>query len=234
MIIGVTGSFGTGKTAVANIFSKYGFEVINADRLYHNIYKKDRALKNKIINEFGTLDRDKIKKIVFNNSNKLKKLNKITHPAIIREIKKQIISIIKKQNKKISIIKNKNNKKIINNQLIINKKTIGVKNHKKSVIGKNNIGAKNNIKIVIDAPLLIEAKMQGMVDKIIVVKCNEKIQIGRLLKKGRHTKEEIKNIIKSQMPIEEKLKYADFVVDNGITLNETERQVKRIIANLDD
>lgn len=225
MIIGITGSFGTGKTTVANMFAEYGFEVINADRLYHGIYKKDKRLKNKILNEFGTLDRDKIKKIVFNDPNKLKKLNKITHPIIIKEIKKEISSIIYSSNKKYAITR-KSNKK--------SNSIINLKNNKKLITREKKVGVNlnDNIKIALDVPLLIEAKMQNMVDNIIVVKCSEKIKMERLLKKGRHTKEEIENIIKSQMPIQEKLKYADFVVDNSAMLNETKRQVKKIITRL--
>ena len=74
--------------------------------------------------------------------------------------------------------------------------------------------------------------MQGMVDKIIVVKCDEKAQIERLLKKGRHTRAEIENIIISQMPIEEKLRYADFVVDNSSSINEAEKQIAEIINSV--
>ena len=175
------------KTTISNLFKKYGFEVINADELYHYTYEKDDSLKNKIMKEFWTLDRNKIKKIVFNDYKKLKKLNNITHPIIIKEIKK-----------------------------IINK------------IEKNN----KNAKIVLDVPLLIEAKMQSMVDKIIVVKCDEKNQIKRLLKKGKHTRKEIENIINSQMPQNEKIKYADFVVDNSDALEKTNNQIEAIIKNI--
>ncbi len=201
MIIGITGSFGSGKTTVSDILKKYGFEVINADELYHGIYEKDSSLKNKIMKEFGTLDRNKIKKVVFSDCKKLQKLNQITHPIIIKEIKNRIDSIIKLSNKK---------------------------NIQKTKKKENN----EEIKIVLDVPLLIEAKMQGMVDKIIVVKCDEKIQIKRLLNKGKHTKEEIKNILKSQMPIEKKLKYADFVVDNSWKIEKTEGQIKDMVAKL--
>ena len=186
MIIGITGSFGSGKTTVANMFRKYGFRVINVDKLYHNIYNKNDSLKNKIKKEFGTLDRNQIKKIVFNKYNKLKKLNKITHPLIINSIKKEI----------------SNNKKI-----------------------------KNKIKIIIDIPLLFEAKVQSMFGKIIVVKCSKKEQIKRILKKGKYTKKEIEDIIKSQMPLKEKIKHADFVVDNSKSLKEARAQVK-ILANI--
>jgi dephospho-CoA kinase len=183
MIIGITGIFGTGKTTVSEMFRKYDFKIINVDELYRNIYTKDKLLKNKIKKEFGTLDRDSIKEIVFNDSNQLKKLNHITHPVIIDLIKKQV-------------------KKIINDD--------------------------KDAKIILDAPLLIEANMQGMVGKIIVVKCDEKTRVKRLFKKKRYTKEEIIKITRSQMGLDEKMKYADFVVDNSKTIKETEKQVEKI------
>ena len=188
MIIGITGNFGSGKTTVSNMFRKHGFEVINADKLYHGIYNKNKVLRNKIKKEFGTLNRNEIKKIVFNDYKKLKKLNEITHPIIIKGIKNKIQEIQKNKN--------------------------------------------DGVKIALDVPLLIEAKMQNMFDKIIVVKCDEKTQIKRLLKKGKHSEEEIKNIIKSQMPIEEKIKYADFVVDNSDALEKTNNQIEAIIKNI--
>jgi len=183
MIIGVTGSFGSGKTTVANMFSKYGFKIINVDKLYHGIYNKDKILKNKIKKEFGTLDRNKIKRIVFNDSIRLKKLNNITHPIIIKEIKKII-----------------NNKKLINEQ-------------------EN---------IVLDIPLLFESKLEKMFDKIIVVRCSKKEQIKRILKKKKYSKKEIEQIIKSQMPLKDKIKKADFVVDNSKGIKES----MKIIENL--
>ena len=70
MIIGITGSFGSGKSTVANMFKKHGFRVINVDKLYHNEFYKNHPLRKKIKKEFGTLDRNKIKKIVFNDSKK--------------------------------------------------------------------------------------------------------------------------------------------------------------------
>ncbi len=197
MIIGITGSFGSGKTTVANMFTKHGFKVINADEFYHGIYSKDKILKSRIKKEFGTLDRGKIKKIVFNNSSKLKKLNEITHPVVIKALKKEMSTIIKENNKKIPIM--------------------------------NNYNKKNKIKIIIDVPLLFEARMQNMFDKIIVVKCDKKTQIKRLLKKKKYSKKEIGQIIRSQVPIREKIRMADFVVDNDGSLNDAQKQVKSIV-----
>jgi len=104
MIIGITGIFGSGKTAVANLFTKHGYKVINADEIGHNLLNK-KPIKNKLVKEFGKsiltnkkINRRKLKDIVFNNHKKLIKLNKIIHKPIIKEIK----SIIKR-NKNIVI-----------------------------------------------------------------------------------------------------------------------------------
>ncbi len=190
MIIGVTGSFGSGKTIVSDLFRKYGFEVINVDKLYHRIYNKDKALKARIKKEFGTVNRSELKKIVFNDFKKLKKLNKITHPLILKEIKKSI-----------SKINNKN------------------KSSKNKKIKKN---------IIIDAPLLLESKAKNLADKIIVVKANKKNSIKRIIKKNKYSKKEIEQILKSQMPLKKKLKYADFVIDNSKSMENTKEQVKKI------
>src|SRR3990167_8324375 len=104
MIIGITGSFGTGKTLVANLFKEYGVYVINVDNLYRDIYKKNESLKNKIEKTFGTTDRNELKNIVFSNKNKLIKLNKITHPIIINEIESMIKNINEKYKNKKNII----------------------------------------------------------------------------------------------------------------------------------
>jgi len=101
MIIGITGSFGSGKTAVSLLFRN--FKVINADKLYSNIFKNNIKLKKTLKNKFGTIDRNKIKKVVFNDSRKLIELNKITHPLIIKEIK----TTIKKLALDKKILKNK-------------------------------------------------------------------------------------------------------------------------------
>ena len=104
MIVGITGSIGSGKTTAAKIFSKYHFARIDADRIGHDIIKRNSAAYKKIIKEFGNetlgksknIDRKKLGNIVFTNEKKLKKLNSIAHPIIINEIKSQIRKIKQK------------------------------------------------------------------------------------------------------------------------------------------
>ena len=85
---------------------------------------------------------------------------------------------------------------------------------------------------IIEVPLLFEANLEGMMDKIIVVYLNREEQIKRLLIRNSLTQEEAINRIDSQIPMEKKLKKADYVIDNGASLGHTRIQVKQIWQEL--
>jgi dephospho-CoA kinase len=114
LIIGLTGGIVSGKSTVARMFKDLGAKIVDADKLGHKVILPQRAAWKRIIKIFGkdilqkdqTINREKLGKIVFANQNLLKKLNKITHPEIIKLIKKEI-SLAKddsKEEKKILII----------------------------------------------------------------------------------------------------------------------------------
>jgi dephospho-CoA kinase len=84
--------------------------------------------------------------------------------------------------------------------------------------------------IVLDIPLLIEGSLQYMADKILLVYVNEETQLQRLMDRNQYTKEEALARIKSQMPIDEKVKHADKVIDNNGTIAETKQQLEQILA----
>ncbi len=81
-------------------------------------------------------------------------------------------------------------------------------------------------------PLLFEAKMQHFFDKILLVYIPPAMQAERLMKRDRISRELAANIIKAQLPIEEKKGHADFVIDNSGTLRETTRQVQKVWREL--
>ncbi|MEW6007938.1 MAG: dephospho-CoA kinase [bacterium] len=87
MIIGIAGKIGSGKTTITKIFEKYGAFVIDADIVGHSVLEER---KEEIIKAFGTIDRKTLADIVFKDKKKLEKLNKITHPLIIKKIKNLI------------------------------------------------------------------------------------------------------------------------------------------------
>lgn len=79
--------------------------------------------------------------------------------------------------------------------------------------------------VVLDAPLLIEAGLQSMVDQVWVVVCDKDLQVERLMQRSDLTEEEALERINAQMPLEEKVKYADRVIENNGTLSELEQKV---------
>jgi len=82
--------------------------------------------------------------------------------------------------------------------------------------------------IILDAPLLYETGLQQFVEKVIVVSASRENQMERLLKRNNISPEDAQNRINSQMPIEEKARRADFVIDGNSSISETLKQVKKV------
>lgn len=77
---------------------------------------------------------------------------------------------------------------------------------------ENKVGAQYVLK---EAALLFEAGSNRQLDKVIVVTAPESLRIKRVLKRDRHrTEAQIRSIVENQMPEEEKVKRADFIVSN--------------------
>jgi dephospho-CoA kinase len=88
-----------------------------------------------------------------------------------------------------------------------------------------------NALIIKDIPLLFEVARPISVDKVVVVSASEQTQLRRLEKKGMSRKD-AENRIRSQLPLEEKIKSADFVINNDGPPEETKRQVEKIYSLL--
>ncbi|BCU81083.1 dephospho-CoA kinase [Polycladomyces abyssicola] len=82
--------------------------------------------------------------------------------------------------------------------------------------------------VVWDTPLLIEGNLTKSVEKVIVVYVPESLQLQRLMARDGLSEEEARRRIASQISIEEKKRFADFLIDNSGNLAETERQVDQI------
>ncbi|MBD2871580.1 dephospho-CoA kinase [Paenibacillus arenilitoris] len=79
--------------------------------------------------------------------------------------------------------------------------------------------------VVADIPLLYETKQQHLYDGVMVVYVPSDLQRARLMERNEIPAEEAERRISLQMDIEEKRRLADWVIDNGGTLAETEKQI---------
>ncbi|MCI7486328.1 MAG: dephospho-CoA kinase [Alphaproteobacteria bacterium] len=101
-IIAITGSIGCGKTFLANIIRSLGYVVYDADKWVKYLYYRPAFLNvikqsfPKVFDNDGSFNKRKLRNLVFNNTNELKRLEKIVHPFL----KQKLLNIIHKNAEK--------------------------------------------------------------------------------------------------------------------------------------
>ena len=97
-VIGLTGSIASGKSTVAEMLRQRGAEIIDADRVYRSLLIPKSELSQQVVERFGptivrpdgAIDRAALAEMVFTDPEALADLDRITHPAVIAEIRSRI------------------------------------------------------------------------------------------------------------------------------------------------
>jgi len=82
--------------------------------------------------------------------------------------------------------------------------------------------------IVVDIPLLVEADLMDLFQEVWLVYITKEEQINRLMERSQIDREAALARIESQMPVEEKKKYADRIIDNNGSLSQLEQRVNKL------
>lgn len=82
--------------------------------------------------------------------------------------------------------------------------------------------------VITHAALIIESGSIDKYDALIVISCPDELQVQRVMQRDNFSEEKARNIVAHQMPNEERLKYADFIIDNSSTLDDLYNEVKRV------
>lgn len=98
LVIGLTGGIGSGKTTVAQLFAERNVSIIDADSIARIVTQPDKPAFLDIIDHFeeplllenGTLDRAKLRTIIFNHPEERRWLENLLHPLIRNEIQQQL------------------------------------------------------------------------------------------------------------------------------------------------
>ncbi len=191
-VIGLTGGIASGKSTVSAYLKDKGIPVIDCDVEAKRILDPGEKAYGDVVNAFGreilfedgTINRKKLGSIIFGNEEKVKLLNSLTHPEVIRKTNEYL----------------------------------------------EEYRAKGFELAVVDAPLLIEAGMTSVADEVWLVWIPEEMQIERAVKRDAASREQIINRIKSQMPSEEKKKFADRIISNTGTVEELLKEVDRLLS----
>jgi len=178
ILLGLTGTFGSGKSTAAKILKSKGAKVIDCDKLAHEVFdrRKAPAVHKKLQKLFGVkLERPEIAKIVFQNRLMRRKLEAIVHPYVKKRIFDHLARI------------------------------------KRGVV-------------VIEVPLLFESGFDQWMDFTATVSAPESAMLRRLKKRGI-PEAAVKARWKSQLPLKEKEKSSDFIINNSGSLKELKKQV---------
>jgi dephospho-CoA kinase len=82
--------------------------------------------------------------------------------------------------------------------------------------------------VIFDAPVMIESGNYRSMDRLVVVTADDAAQVNRQMSRDASTEEAARQRIGSQLPLADKVKLADYVIDNGGSLAETEEQVRAV------
>jgi dephospho-CoA kinase len=190
LVIGLTGSIGMGKSAVAAMLRERGIAVFDADAEVHRLYEGpavaaiEKAFPGS--SENGRVNRHLLARRLVGDPEKFKALEAIVHPLVERA-EREFLKAEAARGAKLAVL---------------------------------------------EIPLLFETARDRMVDVTLVVSAPPDVQRKRVLERPSMTAEKLEQLLLRQMSDEEKRRRADYVVDTGGSLVETEAQLAHIIDGL--
>jgi dephospho-CoA kinase len=104
MNIGLTGGVACGKSTVAKLFAELGAQVIDADHIVHDLYRKGEAVHDELVKRFGKgildadgeIDRRRLATLAFEGG-RVQELNKVVHPAVFVRQKQWLQEVAARQ-----------------------------------------------------------------------------------------------------------------------------------------
>lgn len=193
MILGLTGSVGSGKSTVADMLSQMaGAVIVDADAIVYELQQPGQDCLEEIVREFGdeilaadgSLDRKKLGSIVFQKPDRLARLNAIMHPRVWDTMVRRVTELAHTE------------------------------------------------LVVLMVPLLFEIGADRLCDAVAVVTLSEKERERRLRERDNLTPEQILERLAAQMPQEQKVQRADYLIDNSGSIEQTLEQVRAMVEKL--
>ncbi|MCM0595639.1 dephospho-CoA kinase [Weissella uvarum] len=193
--LGLTGGIATGKSTISNYLkNEKHLPVLDADETAHAIMEPGEPALTDIADTFGldvihsdgTLNRQKLGAIVFNDASKRTQLNQITHPRVFEKMQ-HTLTELEQQGAKI---------------------------------------------VVLDIPLLFESNQGMTYDAVCVVATDEANQLQRLMSRNQLNEDEARARMSAQMPLQQKINQADYVINNNGNLQDSYQQVDDMLTDI--
>ena len=216
--LGLTGGIASGKSVVGEMFVKLGAHLIQADAIAHWLMEPGRPVYEEVVRSFGravlnadrTINRAKLAEVAFGAGGEGGKADSGSSGPSGAGPQPRVKEL----------------------NAIVHPAVIAHENE-----WMEDIKARDpNAIAIVEAALILEAGTADRFDYLIVVTCRQEQRIARLAKRLGIPEEaarvEVIRRMAAQIPDEEKVKAADFVVDNSGSVEATERQVREIFSVL--
>jgi dephospho-CoA kinase len=173
--VGLTGGIGSGKSTVAALFAARGAAIVDTDLIARQLSAPGGGAVDALRHAFGpafitsegALDRDRMRALVFADSDARRRLEAILHPLILRETERAA-------------------------------------------------SCADGPYLIFDVPLLVESgRWKQRVARVLVVDCDEEIQLERVMQRSQLSSEQIKAIMAAQTSREKRLQAADDIIENN-------------------
>jgi dephospho-CoA kinase len=193
--VGLTGGLACGKSFVGRALAELGCHIIEADKLGHEVMAPGGEAYDGIVREFGPtvldsegrVSRRKLSGMVWNDPERLAKLNRLVHPPVQKREEDWMAEIARRDPMAIAVV---------------------------------------------EAAILVETGRYKSFDRLIVVTCDAEQQMERALERGSYNREEILARLSRQLPLKEKLRVADYVIDTSGAKEATLEQVRKVYGSL--
>ncbi|WP_297880890.1 dephospho-CoA kinase [uncultured Campylobacter sp.] len=214
----ITGSIGSGKSAVCELLRDRGFEIIDADKISHDVL--DRCAE-KVAEIFGA-------QYVVQKDAQAENLG--SHAEFNARSDKEISSdsCVSVDRKKLGELVFKNPAKLAKLEALLHPKiTAEILSQAQALDAKGKL-------YFVDIPLFFEGKRYDFFDKVAVVYAPKDTLIARVMKRNGLSYDAAKHRVELQMDIEQKRAMVDFVIDNGSDLAALKIAVERFLKELKD
>jgi dephospho-CoA kinase len=206
--VGLTGGIAAGKSVVGDMFVRLGARLVQADRIAHSLMQPGEAVYNEVVRHFGreilnrdgSVNREKLAEAAFGTPTAVeRKQAPVVQKSRVEELNRIVHPVV-----------------------------IRSQDAWMQEMGRQDPHAV----AIVEAALILEAGAGERFDRLVVVTCNEEQRVARFAARQKidieAARREVVRRMAAQLPDEEKVKAADFVIDNSGSLENTREQVREV------